>query len=153
VFLSICFLAWTCRYQAIRKTATRFLVGLAEWNENQDSANRDLVKSGLASALAWSFFLMKGLVFVFSAMFLLNRQPWTFGSDYWFRWSMANKQVLWPGPTLVVVVIGLFLVLNELSWRLKTVGQLRTFVRSEAARTLYPDVRRILLRRQRKNKA
>jgi hypothetical protein len=85
----------------------------------------------------------KILVFVLIAVFLLGHQPWTLESEPWFNWTLANKQVLWPGPSLIVIIFGVFLFLSELAWRMRTERQKRMFLRSDGAKSLYPDLRRI----------
>lgn len=143
VFFALCFLAWACRYQEIRRGLLNLVLRLSELDLNKPSSAASAPVAVTSTILSHLIFYMKLLVFGLSAVFLLRNQPWTFESEPWFSWTMRTKQVLWPGPSLIVLIIGTLLCLSELTWRMRTRRQKRMFLRSDGAKSLYPDLRRI----------
>lgn len=142
-FFALCFLAWASCYQEIRRIAVELALRILQLNTHEPSVGSVLTMVRPRLLLGRMVFFVKLLIFVLAAVFLLNHQPWTFESESWFRWTMQNKQVLWPGPTLIVILIGTLVFLGEFSWRLRSRSQKRIYLRSEGAKTLYPDLRRI----------
>ena len=143
VFLTMYFLAFASRYQEIRRKFLDWIQFVITMDSDRNSALVSAPETDFQWIFRVAFYGVKILVFVLFSMFLLGHQPWTLESEPWFNWTLANKQVLWPGPTLIVIVIGVFLFLSELAWRMRTERQKRMFLRSDGAKSLYPDLRRI----------
>ena len=143
VILALCFLAFASRYQEIRRKFLDWILFVIAMDSEGNSAVVLAPETDTKWIFHVVFYGVKILIFVLFSLFLLGHQPWTLESEPWFNWTLANKQVLWPGPTLIVIMIGVFLFLSELAWRMRTGYQKRTFLRSDGAKTLYPDLRRI----------
>ena len=143
VILALCFLAFASRYQEIRRKFAGWILFIIAMDSERNSVSVSAPETDNQWMFQVAFVGVKILIFVLCALFLLGHQPWTLESEPWFDWTMANKQVLWPGPSLIVIMIGAFLFLSELAWRMRTEHQKRTFLRSDGAKSLYPDLRRI----------
>jgi len=143
VILALCFLTFASRYQEIRRKLAGWILFVIALDSDRNSAVFLAPKTDTKWVFHVVFVGAKILVFVLIAIFLLGHQPWTLESEPWFNWTLANKQVLWPGPSLIVIIIGVFLFLSELAWRMRTERQKRMFLRSDGAKSLYPDLRRI----------
>ncbi len=143
VILALCFLTFASRYQEIRRKITGWILCVITMDSDRNSAVVLAPKTDTKWVFHVVFVGAKILVFVLIAVFLLGHQPWTLESEPWFNWTLANKQVLWPGPSLIVIIFGVFLFLSELAWRMRTERQKRMFLRSDGAKSLYPDLRRI----------
>ena len=143
VILAMCFLAFASRYQEIRRKFLDWILFVIAMDSDGNSAVVLAPETDIKWIFRVAFYGVKILIFVLFSLFLLGHQPWTLESEPWFNWTLANKQVLWPGPTLIVIMIGVFLFLSELAWRMRTGYQKRTFLRSDGAKSLYPDLRRI----------
>lgn len=143
VLLALCFLTFASRYQEIRRKFAGWLLFAIAMDSERNPASVWAHETDTKWIFRIVFVGVKILVFVLIAMFLLGHQPWTLQSEPWFNWTMANKQVLWPGPSLIIIIIGVFLFLSELAWRMRTGRQKRMFLRSDGAKSLYPDLRRI----------
>ena len=64
----------------------------------------------------------------------------------WFRLSIGNENLLWPGVTLVIVIVATLLVLREISWKALSQLQARMLHKSSAAKLMAPDLRLIASR-------
>lgn len=146
VFVSLGLLYWMVRYQSIRKIVCEVACDLCNVNResqtNHESTNKIMlaIQNGIEVGL-------KLICVVLLATAILSNQPWTTNSNAWLQWSLTNKQVLWPGPLLIVIVIGLIVVVNEFGWRRKTTVQKKLSLRCNAVRILYPDMQRIVRHR------
>jgi hypothetical protein len=143
VLLALCFLAFASRYQEIRRKFLDWILFIIAMDSDGKSAVVLAPETDIQWIFRVAFYGVKILIFVLFSLFLLGHQPWTLESEPWFNWTLANKQVLWPGPTLIVIIIGVFLFLSELAWRMRAERQKRMFLRSDGAKSLYPDLRRI----------
>ena len=146
VLVSLGLLYWMVRYQSIRKTVCEVACDLCNVNRqsqsNRESTNKIMfaIQNGIEVGL-------KLICAVLLAIAILFNQPCTTNTNSWLQWSLTNKQVLWPGPLLIVIVIGLIVVVNEFGWRRKTTGQKKLTLRCNAVRILYPDMQRIVRHR------
>lgn len=143
VILALCFLAFASRYQEIRRKFLDWILFVIAMDSDGNSAVAQAPETDIQWIFRVAFYGVKILIFVLFSLFLLGHQPWTLESEPWFNWTLANNQVLWPGPTLIVIIIGVFFILSELAWRMRTERQKRMFLRSDGAKSLYPDLRRI----------
>ena len=143
VILALCFLVFASRYQEIRRRFLDWILFIIAMDSDGNSAVVLAPETDIKWIFHVAFYGVKIMVFVLFSLFLLGHQPWTLESEPWFTWTLTNKQVLWPGPTLIVIIIGVFLFLSELAWRMRTGRQKRMFLRSDGAKSLYPDLRRI----------
>lgn len=85
---------------------------------------------------------------VLCAVALLNYLPLTdTAQSEWLRRSLGNRSLLWPGPTIVVVAFGIFLIAREIAWRQLTPAQARTYLRSEFFSHHQPDLKLFIRRR------
>lgn len=82
------------------------------------------------------------------AAFVLTVLPFTPNSwRQWLELSMGEGGVLWPGPTLCVAALGLWLIVRELAWRQMTKQQAGLYLRSSFLREYYSDLRMMVRRR------
>jgi hypothetical protein len=82
------------------------------------------------------------------SIMLLSYLPLTPNSSReWFRQSLLNENILWPGPTLIVVLLLILVVVREFSWRQMTLEQSRLWLRSGFMITHRRDLLLILRRR------
>ncbi len=65
----------------------------------------------------------------------------------WLQSSLANENVLWPGPSLLVGLGLLLVVLREFSWKNLNAAQASLWLRSSFIQGNLPDLRMILRRR------
>jgi hypothetical protein len=146
VFVSMILLVFIGRYQEIRRKLATMAVQLCAGK----SSSQIPYVSVMSGRLLRRFFTRGfGLMVKFTSIvalstLLLNNQPWAINVEPWLQWSLANAQVLWPGPSLIVLVIALLIVVNEIAWRRKTPAQHRIYIRSESVRVHYQDLRRII---------
>jgi len=152
-FVSTGLLYWISRYEEIRRTLLAAVFALSISKTPNSSAPRnheptDSLFLMLQETVAASTKIILALLL---SLLMLRNRPWAINPDPWFQWSLANQQVLWPGPTLIVVVLGTMILVNELAWRQKTSTQKKMYARSDAVRVHYPDLLRIV-RLQRKKK-
>ncbi|MFY8199539.1 MAG: hypothetical protein ACOVLE_02640, partial [Pirellula staleyi] len=146
VLVSLGLLYWMIRYQSIRRTVCEMAFDFCK--RNGESQSRDASKDKVVLMMQNGIELALKLVcVVLLAIALLFNQPWTTNTNAWLQWSLTNKQVLWPGPLLIVIVIGLIVVVNEFGWRLKTTPQKKMYLRCISVRLQYPDMRRIVRQR------
>jgi hypothetical protein len=89
---------------------------------------------------------------VFIAVVLLAWSPYGSGQNFWFQWTLDNKQAFWPGGTLIVVLLAFGVVTNELRWRRKTREQARLYVRAERVRWQFLDLAAIAKRQRKSSK-
>jgi len=146
VLVSLGLIYWMVRYQSIRRTVCEVACDFCDVNResqsNRESTDKIMlaIQNGIAVGL-------KLICVVLLAIAILFNQPWTTNTNAWLQWSLTNKQVLWPGPLLIVIVIGLIVVVNEFGWRRKTTGQKKLNLRCISVRILYPDMQRIVRHR------
>jgi len=146
VLVSLGLLYWMVRYQSIRRTVCEVAWDFCNVNRESQSNRESTDKFTLAIQNGIEVGL-KLICVVLLAIAILFNQPWTTNTNAWLQWSLANKQVLWPGPLLIVIVIGLIVVINEFGWRRKTTGQKNLYLRCNSVRILYPDMQRIVRHR------
>lgn len=146
VLISLGLLYWMIRYQSIRRTVCEMAFDFCKLNRESQShdASKDKVMFTMQNGIELA---LKLICVVLLAIALLFNQPWTTNTNAWLQWSLTNKQVLWPGPLLIVIVIGLIVVVNELGWRRKTTPQKKMYVRCISVRLQYPDLQRIVRQR------
>jgi hypothetical protein len=140
VILSIGLMAWISRYQLNRRRLFEWFLHL-----NQDKPDQEY-GFPLGSIVRSVFALAQIVIVAVGAACVFRNQPWSTYEESWFRWSVQNQEVLWPGPVIVTLVIGLLVFLNEVAWRQKLPAQKRLFLRTEAAKILHPDLRRVVQR-------
>jgi hypothetical protein len=107
------------------------------WNTFSQDCVRNLLLKGL-----WM------LVLVATSVLLLVNSPFGGGYDRWMKWTMDQRQVLWPGATLIVLILGAAIVLNEWSKRQINSMQARLWLRSDRIRLHYKDLMRVMRVRQ-----
>ena len=89
-----------------------------------------------------------GLALALLATLMLGNNPLGGGNRQWISWVRESRQVLWPGPTLLVLMLGVAIVLREWAWRRKTHVQAALLLRTESLRLQYGDLMRaVKLRR------
>lgn len=89
-----------------------------------------------------------GLALALLATLMLGNNPLGGGNRQWISWVRESRQVLWPGPTLLVLMLGVAIVLREWTWRRKTRVQAALLLRTESLRLQYSDLMRaVKLRR------
>ncbi len=146
VLISLGLLYWMIRYQSIRRTVCEMAFDFCK--RNRESQSHDASKAKVILTMQNGIeFALKCVCVVLLAIALLFNQPWTTNTNAWLQWSLTNKQVLWPGPLLIVIVIGLIVVVNEFGWRRKTTPQKKMYLRCISVRLQYPDMRRIVRQR------
>ena len=142
--LSMGILYLSGRYTSIRHSFCRAILIFFSLDPSQESMQwkpqSSLIRIGIE--IGWTSCKLGCLILL--ASLLLQNQPWAIRSQPWLAWTMANKQVLWPGPEWIVVMLGLMILANELSWRRKSPAQSRMMLRFLLIQSLYPDLRRIV---------
>jgi hypothetical protein len=89
-----------------------------------------------------------GLALALLATLMLGNNPLGGGNRQWISWVRESREVLWPGPTLLVLMLGVAIVLREWTWRRKTRVQAALLLRTESLRLQYSDLMRaVKLRR------
>ena len=89
-----------------------------------------------------------GMALAVLAALLLGNNPLGGGNRQWTSWVRESRQVLWPGPTLLVLMLGVAIALREWAWRRKTHVQAALLLRTESLRLQYSDLMRaVKLRR------
>lgn len=89
-----------------------------------------------------------GLALASLATLMLGNNPLGGGNRQWISWVRESREVLWPGPTLLVLMLGVAIVLREWTWRRKTRVQAALLLRTESLRLQYSDLMRaVKLRR------
>ena len=84
---------------------------------------------------------------VLAAMLLLTGLPISASARReWLQRSIAPEYTFWPGPTVIVLLLALFIVLRELDWRQVTASQAKAYVRSTFTVAHHRDLRMIVLR-------
>ena len=146
VLVSLGLLYWMVGYQSIRRTVCEVAYDFCNVNRESQSNRESTDKIMLAIQNGIEVGL-KLICVVLMAIAILFNQPWTTNTNAWLQWSLTNKQVLWPGPLLIVIVIGLIVVVNEFGWRRKTTVQKKLTLRCNSVRILYPDMQRIVRHR------
>jgi lysylphosphatidylglycerol synthetase-like protein (DUF2156 family) len=146
VLVSLGLLYWMVRYQSIRRTVCEVACDFCDVNRESQS-NRESTDKIMLAIQSGIEVGLKLICVVLLAIAILFNQPWTTNTNAWLQWSLTNKQVLWPGPLLIVIVIGLIVVVNEFGWRRKTTGQKKLTLRCNSVRILYPDMQRIVRHR------
>ncbi len=87
--------------------------------------------------------IAKLLACVVFATLLLRNQPLAFHVEPWVSWSMANKQVFWPGVTMLVLALCFIVVMHEYLWRMQSPSQAKIYLRSLFIGLQHADFRRI----------
>jgi hypothetical protein len=137
-------LSVSSRFQEIRRRL------IESWCATEDARNVDRDQVSVKASQAWGPMLwgiaavaIKLTMAMLVARLLLINQPWTNRATSWLSWSIANRQILWPGPTLIVCILAVGIALREWAWRQKTRLQMSMYLRSQALLSNYPDLRRI----------
>jgi hypothetical protein len=147
----LAWLMWVARYDVLQSNAIDWLVqlsrsqppGAPSKSEPGPRMRINQILSRMSSILAVA------TIPVLGSMVLFN-QPWVLNTMPWMEWTLTYGQVLWPGPILTTILIGTLVVMNELIWRQKTPQQMQLYGRSNAIRTMKPDLNRIIARSRQK---
>lgn len=137
---------------AISRWATRQLQQALAASPNTTSQKKD---AQAANALHLGYLLLTGMTLTIGvlavATWLLNFLPITpAASRRWLQNSLAGNGVLWPGPTVLSMLLMLWIVVRELGWRHMTNSQARLWLRSEFVNNHYRDLVMIVRRLHRK---
>lgn len=137
--LSLGVLFWISRYQQIREGLS---LAITHWIESFEKTenNQQAVLPLRDHLIATLWLLLLGALFVLLATGLLHNQPFTINGRSWFPWSVENRQVLWPGPTLIALMIGFLVVINEIFWRRKSPRQFRMILKSTYVKLQYSEL-------------
>jgi hypothetical protein len=141
---------WIGRFQTIRIWWVRFILG---WIRPLEATQDAHVKMDIGSFVSRRLVLVCNFaILALLSAAILSRQPWSGNRNQWIERTIREGQVLWPGPTLIVVVTGILIAIHELAWRQKTHQQFRLYLQSVSAVTLYPDLIRAIRYRLRTRK-
>lgn len=89
-----------------------------------------------------------GMALALLAALMLGNNPLGGGNRQWTSWVRESRQVFWPGPTLLVLLLGTAIVLREWAWRRMSRVQAILLLRTESLRLQYGDwMRAVKLRR------
>lgn len=130
------------KYNDLRLQLGQILASSFGSNRNTDS--NDLFRIFIR-LITW---LGCGMALALSAALMLGNNPLGGGNRQWTSWVRESRQVLWPGPTLLVLLLGTAIVLREWAWRRKSRVQAILLLRTESLRLQYGDwMRAVKLRR------
>jgi hypothetical protein len=130
------------KYNDLRLHLGRLLA--SSWSSDPNTNSNDLLRifNGL---LTW---VGCGIALAMLAALMLGNNPLGGGNRQWTSWVRESRQVLWPGPTLLVLMLGVVIALREWGWRRKTRVQAALLLRTESLRLQYSDLMRtVKLRR------
>lgn len=133
--LSCGLLSWRTRFHAVRDR----IVELIKATRSQDVGQTSRWFEEAVGLMTW---IGSGLLVMFIATAMLTNNPLTGGREKWISWSIQNKEVLWPGPTLLVVVVAVAIGLREWSWRNQSRVQAVMSLRNERIKIQFPDLMR-----------
>lgn len=104
----------------------------------------------LPERLGW-LLVQRGLllaIVVLISMLVFSQLPVSYvARQQWWQRSVASDLVLWPGPTMFILALGLAVLFWQSDWRQLTPAQARMVLRSALVSTLYRDLKMIVLRR------
>lgn len=133
--LACALLSWRTRFHVVRD---RMIDTIHLMRTNTNSITSRMTDELLCAGI-W---LGAGVSIVWIATSMLTNNPLSGGRDKWISWSIENREVLWPGPTLVVLVIAVGIVLREWSIRSKSRTQALLSLRNERVLLQFPDLLR-----------
>jgi hypothetical protein len=90
--------------------------------------------------------LLIGIVLL--AMLLMTLLPASTQMRSWwlFQQSIESDYILWPGATLVIVLVALWVVMRETAWKQMSAAQANLYLRSSFLMDHFPDLRMIVLK-------
>ncbi|MCA9033817.1 MAG: hypothetical protein KDA91_01745 [Planctomycetaceae bacterium] len=159
--LVLSLILFVSRYRLLRQTTSSGLMAMLRslWFDEPEPSNSPRASNTSASeqsaaasaigrsALSAGFGLTRLLVACVAAVVILMILPPSAGRDEWLVNSSGNSVFLWPGPFLLTCLLGLLILLTEITWRQQTESQSSQYARSAFLKAHNPDLRRIVVRR------
>lgn len=142
-YLGIMLFILRARYQSIHtelcRTAQLYL------SEKQDAFQ----KLSIQILLQLSLSLLFGLVFVGMGYLLLAYSPFGGAGNTWVDWSLSRNEAMWPGASVVSILVGAVVLLREWNWRRMSSSQASVYLRADRMSWQYRDLSRIVKLMQR----
>ena len=160
--LVLSLILFVSRYRLLRQTTSSGLMAMLRslWFDgpepssssprasNTSASEQSAAASAIGrSALSAGFGLTRLLAAGVAAVVILMILPPSAGRDEWLVNSSGNSVFLWPGPFLLTCLLGLLILLTEITWRQQTESQSSQYARSAFLKAHNPDLRRIVVRR------
>ncbi|MEQ1825852.1 MAG: hypothetical protein ABL921_07885 [Pirellula sp.] len=151
VFSSMLLLYWVSHFQAIRRKIYEAFIDYYQLGSDSKTLPVASLDRRLAAmAQSAGLLIVKLAVSMQFAWLLLQNQSQTINASPWLHWSITTKQILWPGPTLIAIILLVLIVAHEIGWRQLTVDQKKMYLRTVALRANYADLRQIVRARLKK---
>lgn len=109
----------------------------------------------LGMILSISYVLVGVVTAIVVSFFVLMYSPFGSGRELWINWSLAKREVMWPGSSAVLLIVGIALILRELNWRRITKQQAAIYVRADRIGWQYRELARVvklMLKEDKKNR-
>lgn len=130
-----------------RAPAAQSLSGAAE---QQASPVTELLPAWLLSAVRGAGLLLLSTLL---ARWLLGQLPVRGSWQVWLSQNTDGTRELWPGPTLLTLMLALCVLISEFTWRQTVPGQARMYLRTVFVNEHYRDLRMIVRRRLQRRRA
>ncbi len=162
--ISLLIIALVSHSPSIRRQASRWFANqmtmlvcqqsLQDQSSGRSESTNQALENDPADRILYPMQWMVLLGTVLLAILLMRWLPITSSLRLqWLERSVANAYMLWPGASLVVLVIGLLVTVREAAWRQMTTGQARLYLCCSFVLGHFPDLKMVVLRRQKFNRS
>ena len=162
--LVLSLLMFISRYRSLRQTSGVSLMNLlrGQWLGETKASETPAARPGppeiaqrrAASLLGVSLTvqslliaILRLLVICLAATVLFTTLPQSLNSREWLTETPDGDIFLWPGPALLIIIVGVLVILSEIDWRQQSASQASLYLRSVFLKGHAADMRRMILRK------